>query len=152
MPVGLFSFSWFVEQSGASGFVCPQASSQVTWSRRVVLNSVVSSLLVTGFQLWVQTETRSVLLLTAPSLLCPEGTDSSRQFPLGPGVWAEMLVSPGLSGLFTVLKVQLSPPWDLHTVNCGTDSVLGAGRKWISYLLKVSLSLSEDAYFLRHVF
>lgn len=89
------------------------------------LLSGVSALLATGFQLWAQAETGRVLPLTAPRFLYPEDT---RQVPLGPGMRAEMAVSPvcELSGSSPFLRVQLSPLLDLGTESYGTRSISGA--------------------------
>lgn len=80
-------------------------------------------LLLTGFWLSGQAETRRVLPLTTPRSLCPEGTEGIRQVLMGLGMWAEVVVSSELSGLSALLRVQLSAPWDLGAGSCGTSSV-----------------------------
>lgn len=45
------------------------------------------------------------------------------QFPLGPGMWAEVAVCPVVSGWSAFLGVQLSSPQDL---GAGTSNILSA--------------------------
>lgn len=57
-------------------------------------------------QLLVQTETSRILSQSVPRFLCPQG---SGQIPLGPGIKAEVVVSPVLSDVTALLGGQLSP-------------------------------------------
>lgn len=54
----------------------------------------------------MQTETGRNPSLPVPWFLCPE---SSGYIPLGPGIWAEVLVLPVLTGVPTLLGDKLSP-------------------------------------------
>lgn len=57
-------------------------------------------------QLLVQMETSRILSQSVPRFLCPQG---SGQIPLGPGIKAEVVVSPVLSDVTALLGGQLSP-------------------------------------------
>jgi len=102
--------------------VSPEATRQLTWSRKVGLSSVLSMsiLLLAGFWLLVHAETRGVWHLTAPRFLCTEGTEVTRRFTLGSGMCAEVVVSSEFSAFSALLWDQLSPPGYLGTEDCGT--------------------------------
>jgi len=119
--------NWKDSVPDCSWVVCPECSRWVLRSRSGGFTSLsgLSDVLEPCFQLWMQTETERILYLTVGRFLC---TDGSRQVPLGLEIWAEVVVSPELSGLSPLLRVQLSLPWDLGTESCEIRSAQGAGR------------------------
>lgn len=76
-------------------------------------------------QLWAQPETRRIMSHTALMLLWQEG---SRNVPLGISMCVVVVVSPVLSELSQIQRIQLSSSWDLCTENCEIESAMGTGR------------------------
>lgn len=57
-----------------------------------------------------------------------EDTKGTRQILLWSVMWEEVFVSSELSGLSTLVTVQLSAPQDLRTESCGISSVPSTGE------------------------
>jgi hypothetical protein len=77
--------------------VCQTSSLQVEFVYKELWRRVISR---------VQTETRRILSPAVPWFLCHVGPG---RVPLGPGIWAEVVVIPVLTGVSALLGDQLFP-------------------------------------------
>jgi hypothetical protein len=89
-----------------------------------------------------------ILSQGTPWFLCPEG---SWQVPLGPGISAEVVVLPMLSGVLTLLGDQLSPG-GIYYGELSTGSALGHRQKFLRFFFfKWHFITQVLGYFLRTV-